>query len=233
MNIRLLLFYLMLCFSQIVFSQTGTFDFSIGTTQDGKSATQTISGITLTVFSDNSTEPAPSITLQNWSAYPPFDDDVVTMNGMAKPSCTFNFSGTVNIASLLIADHFGTTNYHLLFTANTTDTYDVTIDGANGTVVTPNFIGITSFVITNYDGGNICVGCDNVVMDESLPVGLTSFTARTAGQAIILKWITESETDNLGFILERAAGNGEWQPLASYKTDAALKGQGNASTTTS
>jgi len=69
--------------------------------------------------------------------------------------------------------------------------------------------------------------------DVSLPVELASFTAKVEGTTIVLNWATASETDNLGFILERAAGNGAWQPIASYKTDAALKGQGNASTTTS
>ncbi|HPG40301.1 MAG TPA: T9SS type A sorting domain-containing protein [bacterium] len=67
--------------------------------------------------------------------------------------------------------------------------------------------------------------------DASLPVELASFTAVVQGNAIILNWQTATETDNLGFILERAAGNGAWQPIASYKTNPALKGQGNASTT--
>ncbi|HPG40290.1 MAG TPA: FlgD immunoglobulin-like domain containing protein [bacterium] len=68
--------------------------------------------------------------------------------------------------------------------------------------------------------------------DISLPVELTLFTATMQKGAIILTWQTESETGNLGFILERAAGNNAWQPVASYKTHPALKGQGNSATTT-
>jgi len=68
--------------------------------------------------------------------------------------------------------------------------------------------------------------------DESLPVELSSFTATVQGNTIVLNWQTESETDNLGFILERAAGNSAWQPIASYKTNPALKGHGNSTTTT-
>jgi len=68
--------------------------------------------------------------------------------------------------------------------------------------------------------------------DYSLPVELSSFTATSAPQGVLLQWSTESETDNLGYILERADGNGEWRQIASYKTDASLKAQGNKSTTT-
>ncbi len=70
------------------------------------------------------------------------------------------------------------------------------------------------------------------VTDASLPVKLSSFNANLLGNNIFLSWQTESETDNLGFVLERAEGNGAWQPIASYKTHPALKGKGNASTTT-
>ncbi|HPG40302.1 MAG TPA: T9SS type A sorting domain-containing protein [bacterium] len=69
--------------------------------------------------------------------------------------------------------------------------------------------------------------------DESLPVELSSFTATVQGNTIVLNWQTESETDNLGFTLERAEGDGAWQQIASYQTSDALKGQGNTSTTTS
>ncbi len=69
--------------------------------------------------------------------------------------------------------------------------------------------------------------------DVSLPVELVSFTASVQGNAIVLNWQTATETDNLGFILERAAGNGAWQPIASYRTSEALQGQGSKSTSSS
>jgi len=71
--------------------------------------------------------------------------------------------------------------------------------------------------------------------DASLPVELSSFTATVQGNAIVLSWQTESETDNLGFILERAIHESplQWQTIASYRTSDALKGQGSTSTTTS
>jgi len=66
--------------------------------------------------------------------------------------------------------------------------------------------------------------------DVSLPVELTGFSARCTGQAVVLEWATESETDNLGFILERAEGaSAAWQVIASYQTEAALSSRGNSS----
>ena len=45
------------------------------------------------------------------------------------------------------------------------------------------------------------------VNETSLSVELASFSSRCKGQAVILEWITESEVDNLGFILERSENN--------------------------
>jgi len=70
-----------------------------------------------------------------------------------------------------------------------------------------------------------------IVADASLSVELHSFSAHQQGAAVKLNWVTESETDNAGFILERANGHSplQWQTLASYTTHAALMGQGNTS----
>ena len=65
-------------------------------------------------------------------------------------------------------------------------------------------------------------------VDNSLPVGLTSFTALDSAGYVVLKWTTESEVDNLGFILYRSQkGQNDWQEIASYKTCNELNGQGN------
>lgn len=70
-----------------------------------------------------------------------------------------------------------------------------------------------------------------VPYEPSLPVGLVSFSARCKGFSIVLDWSTESETDNLGFILERCDDN-IWTQIASYQTHNELKGQGNTSSQT-
>jgi hypothetical protein len=65
--------------------------------------------------------------------------------------------------------------------------------------------------------------------DVSLSVGLSSFSASQAGGAIVLRWVTESETDNAGFILERSEADAAWIEIASFRTDDALMGRGNRS----
>ncbi len=71
------------------------------------------------------------------------------------------------------------------------------------------------------------------VTDASLPVELCSFTARQASHNIILEWTTETEMDNLGFILERRYSATEtWVKIASYQTFDQLKGQGTTTTST-
>ena len=73
----------------------------------------------------------------------------------------------------------------------------------------------------------------NAGSDQSLPVELSSFTASQAKGAINISWITESETDNLGFILERQLkGETNWATIASYKTHTQLAGQGNKTSQT-
>jgi len=69
--------------------------------------------------------------------------------------------------------------------------------------------------------------------DASLPVTLSLFSAEAVPEGVRLTWVTESEIDNLGFILERAeTSESNWQPLASYQTHTALEGQGNTSSQT-
>ncbi len=73
--------------------------------------------------------------------------------------------------------------------------------------------------------------------DGTLSVELSSFNAKITSQGIILEWITESESDNVGFIIERSVETDrdlslQWQIIASYQTHDRLKGQGNCSCAT-
>ncbi len=74
-----------------------------------------------------------------------------------------------------------------------------------------------------------------VEIDPSLPVQLSAFTAEFLDNCIRLEWTTESEVNNLGFVLERtnvepttsASATADWQIVASYQTRAELRGQGS------
>lgn len=105
--------------------------------------------------------------------------------------------------------------------------------------------------ITIPEGGYLCAGAINVAEsgtftasnasdvcvtptgdgDVSLPVQLTYFRAqadlRVAGMR--LTWETESETENLGFLIERRPSqNGTWSEIASFGNYPELEGQGNS-----
>jgi hypothetical protein len=64
--------------------------------------------------------------------------------------------------------------------------------------------------------------------DLSLPVELTSFTAIPLKGATQLSWVTESEIDNLGFLLDRSLSpNSGFETIADYRFVPELQGQGS------
>ncbi|MEA2077555.1 MAG: T9SS type A sorting domain-containing protein [Candidatus Marinimicrobia bacterium] len=63
--------------------------------------------------------------------------------------------------------------------------------------------------------------------DLALPVTLVSFAANSQNGNITLTWRTESETENLGYILERSSADNEWETIADYQNCKALQGHGS------
>ena len=114
--------------------------------------------------------------------------------------------------------------------------YWLTVDlgeGAGGTI-TGTISDASGIIVYDGDLGSASkYGPLNTEPDVPLPVVLTSFSARSEGRSIVLEWTTESEVNNLGFILERSEDDHEsWEEIASYRTHDALKGQGNTSSRT-
>jgi hypothetical protein len=70
-------------------------------------------------------------------------------------------------------------------------------------VITHDFINITSLEVTHYGGGTVNLAFDNVIMDGTLPVELTSFTGTINNKNAVLNWQSATETDNYGFEVER------------------------------
>ena len=65
--------------------------------------------------------------------------------------------------------------------------------------------------------------------DQSLPVELTSFTARAGNGQVTLNWKTASETNNLGYAVLRSMDkNGVYNEIDSYVSDYSLEGAGNS-----
>lgn len=74
--------------------------------------------------------------------------------------------------------------------------------------------------------------------DQSLSVELNGFNAIPGDGEVMLCWTTESETENLGFIIQRRhetacltaqSRQGEWKQVVDYTTCEALQGQGSTS----
>ncbi len=53
--------------------------------------------------------------------------------------------------------------------------------------------------------------------NQVVPVELTNFSASVSGGTVTLEWTTATETNNLGFGIERKAVNGEWVKLGGVK----------------
>ncbi len=71
----------------------------------------------------------------------------------------------------------------------------------------------------------------DLTSDTPLPVELTSFKTVSSEGGVFLTWTTESETENLGFLIERRESyNQPWEVICSYLDDNSLIGQGNTTT---
>ena len=71
-------------------------------------------------------------------------------------------------------------------------------------------------------------GATNDGGDQSLPVELTLFTAISRKGSVKLSWVTESEIDNLGFLIDRSLEpNSGFTTVADYRFVPELQGQGS------
>ena len=67
--------------------------------------------------------------------------------------------------------------------------------------------------------------------DPALPITLKEFSAQYVDKGVALSWVTESEVQNLGYVLKRAIRYSEndlssYEVIASYQTDDELYGAG-------
>ncbi len=100
-------------------------------------------------------------------------------------------------------------------------TFDPTVQGTRSATIT----------ISNddQDESSFSFSIQGTGLDGSLPVALQSLTAVSTSMGIDIEWITSSERDNLGFIIDRKTDDTHWLQIASYKTHTELTGQGTTS----
>ena len=73
----------------------------------------------------------------------------------------------------------------------------------------------------NYVSGGFYI--DDILLDDLVPVELTSFAANVSDKNVLLNWTTATELNNSGFDIERKSASTNWQKIAFV--------QGNGTTT--
>lgn len=195
----------------------------------GTSESDASNGLTMTVSSALSTGNFAVFGNNNTSSISTADLGSVGSTSRTARLWQLDESGTVAATIKIdISDatgesgHSGTaSNYRLLYRSGTTGDFSSVATGSSisGDVVTFNNISIQD--------GYYAMGAE---ADASLPVELTSFELLSNRESsITLQWVTESEINNLGFILDRRTPNTDWAQIASYITDQELRGQGSVS----
>lgn len=113
------------------------------------------------------------------------------------------------------------------------------LDGNNVTIYKRETPGSGAFtaVTTSYKAASNAMVASNLTsfsefvlasQDQSLPVTLSSFTGEVTAKGVVLHWVTESEYQNQGFILERSLEkNNGYKVITDYKTNTNLKGAGS------
>ena len=181
----------------------------------------------------------------------------LTVNSSAELALNGNLliqsGGTANITDATVKDNSGT-GYSIINNGTLNIDGCLAIEGSmgfnnNSTVNETGgpsaiFIRNTSATVSNSGtwtgvewwqvggGGSGPAGLKNETNTRSecaatIPVELSYFGAQATIEGVMVKWTTESETENLGFVLERKTDTTEWAEIASYKTNDALLGQGS------
>lgn len=91
-----------------------------------------------------------------------------------------------------------------------------------------NDVAATSATPAAGNGGDNTTWIESLIQDGSLPVELSKFIAESRRNGIELNWVTESETQNLGFIVMRSDSEpNSFEEVDSYVFNPTLRGQGS------
>ena len=196
-----------------------------------------------------------SLSMDNKGAAPTFTDLTIKLTGTAvsadisavkvwQDAGAAGFQGTgtdTEIGSGTFSSNPVTISLGTTLTKSTTIYFYVSYDIASGATAS-NTAGaeITSLSSINTTGTEAGGSFPHATVDQSLPVELSSWTASSSTGTVELVWITESEIENQGFLIERAstslrsessagqAGSAtDWEEIASFITHPELLGQGS------
>ncbi len=101
--------------------------------------------------------------------------------------------------------------------------------GTDGEKCPDEYVVESGASLTTWDPSAICSASTSGAGDIALPVELSEFTAEQIGSTVLLKWTTESEIENLGFMLDRREDGTDWMNIADYRKNPELMGYGTTS----
>ncbi|NQT63820.1 MAG: S8 family serine peptidase [Candidatus Marinimicrobia bacterium] len=154
----------------------------------------------------------------------------VTMNCTDMGKNTWNYVSLTDVGVNVLASE----NFHLVMRNTSGSIFSLRKSTSSISNKSSNDLGIGWAALTDRDWRMRAIVSNNTeVTDSSLPVVLSFFNAGTYKGQMVLKWATESETENLGFKIERRKnGAMEWKLIADHTKDPNLQGQGNSTSRT-
>ena len=221
----------------------GTSDLHLidNTVKEGVKFTATNAGeITGAYFMPNQTIPASgSVSFEIWtnvSGVPSTKvGSTVTMNCADMAKNTWNYVSLTDIGVDILASE----TFHLVLNNTSGGIFSLRKSTSSISNNSSNDLGGGWAALTDRDWrmraivSNKAAVTTSDLIDTSLPVELAFFNASTVKGQMVLKWATESETENLGFKIERRKnGSDDWKFIADHTKDPGLQGQGSTSSRT-
>lgn len=108
----------------------------------------------------------------------------------------------------------------------TDNTYTAFDDGYFG------FMAIHTTSATSRSGAEFDQLYFDTSSDASLPVQINSWSATAKLEVVVLRWTTESEIENLGFVLYRGLAGDRLDRFADFRNETSLRGQGSTTQST-
>lgn len=135
-------------------------------------------------------------------------------------------------SGILTATAIGNLQVRIALSGTTSKVAGEIVDGNGNVVAYINSTSSNPFILTAASAGTYVINAgyknpslkwDSKQVDITLPVELVSFSAKVNNNSVNLTWSTATETNNLGFEIERSRISNEWEKIGF------VSGAGNSS----
>lgn len=168
-NLNYFLLFAILLASASSFSQTFNWDTAV---DNGDNATETVSGVTATVTTNIITSITDNISVFNGNGFAGSSGNIVINSQINNSnSLTVSFSAPINISSIFAfdADQITGNTWTFTPTGGSNTAVSQAIQNDNGSTITTNWTGVTSFTITSAQG-NDTFGVDDIMFTTTLSI---------------------------------------------------------------